>query len=315
MKKSILNELKASLHKMPVEICTKEAKAGGYFVKTERKEMIIAKIANLTSLPKKDKLAQEVLTEEFLEKDDPKHFCKAELFYSEGIELIDLNGNPIPKDTPDVVVMVGSIKEQRIIKAIHSQNLSSIAKGDEQETITNVVVKEFTSVKECARYMGVNNLLDRTMKASEKVTLASKQNEVIEEITKISENEDVSTNTVLKTCSGGYTITTGQWNDMVRGKQIELPGIDLETGKKIISRMKELCNKEKGRMNKFCNIFYRTSNTKFEETLSLDERQQTTLNILGKLSPTDLTDEPETNDIKTLVEMAWEEITNHARQE
>ena len=211
--------------------------------------------------------------------------------------------------------MVGSIKEQRIIKAIHSQNLSSIAKGDEQETITNVVVKEFTSVKECARYMGVNNLLDRTMKASEKVTLASKQNEVIEEITKISENEEVSTNTVIKTCSGGYTITTGQWNDMVRGKQIEVPGIDLETGKKIISRMKEICNKKKGRMNKFCNIFYRTSNTKFEETLSLDERQQTTLNILGKLSPTDLTDEPETNDIKTLVEMAWEEITNHARQE
>ncbi len=315
MKKSILNELKASLHKMPVEICTKEAKAGGYFVKTERKEMIIAKIANLTSLPKKDKLAQEVLTEEFLEKDDPKHFCKAELFYSEGIELIDLNGNPIPKDTPDVLVMVGSIKEQRIIKAIHSQNLSSIAKGDEQETITNVVIKEFTSVKECARYMGVNNLLDRTMKASEKITLASKQNEVIEEIAKISENEEVSTNTVIKTCSGGYTITTGQWNDLVRGKQIELPEIDLETGKKIISRMKELCNKEKGRMNKFCNIFYRTSNTKFEETLSLDERQQTTLNILGKLSPTDLTDEPETNDIKTLVEMAWEEITNPARQE
>ena len=315
MKKSILNELKASLHKMPVEICTKEAKAGGYFVKTERKEMIIAKIANLTSLPKKDKLAQEVLTEEFLEKDDPKHFCKAKLFYSEGIELIDLNGNPIPKDTPDVLVMVGSIKEQRIIKAIHAQNLTSIAKGDEQEIITNVVIKEFTSVKECARYMGVNNLLDRTMKASEKVTLASKQNEVIEEITKISENEEVSTNTVIKTCSGGYTITTGQWNDLVRGKQIELPEIDLETGKKIISRMKELCNKEKGRMNKFCNIFYRTSNTKFEETLSLDERQQTTLNILGKLSPTDLTDEPETNDIKTLVEMAWEEITNPARQE
>ncbi|RHL83746.1 MULTISPECIES: hypothetical protein [Odoribacteraceae] len=315
MKKSILNELKASLHKMPVEICTKEATAGGYFVKTERKEMIIAKIANLTSLPKKDKLAQEVLTEEFLEKDDPKHFCKAKLFYSEGIELIDLNGNPIPKDTPDVLVMVGSIKEQRIIKAIHAQNLTSIAKGDEQEIITNVVIKEFTSVKECARYMGVNNLLDRTMKASEKVTLASKQNEVIEEITKISENEEVSTNTVIKTCSGGYTITTGQWNDLVRGKQIELPEIDLETGKKIISRMKELCNKEKGRMNKFCNIFYRTSNTKFEETLSLDERQQTTLNILGKLSPTDLTDEPETNDIKTLVEMAWEEITNPARQE
>ena len=315
MKKSILNELKASLHKMPVEICTKEAKAGGYFVKTERKEMIIAKIANLTSLPEKDKLAREVLNDELLEKNDPKHFCKAELFYSEGIKLIDLNGNPIPKDTPDVLVMIGSIKEQRIIKAIHAQNLSSIAKGDEQETITNVVVKEFTSVKECARYMGVNNLLDRTMKASEKVALASKQNEVIEEIAKTSENEEVSINTVIKTCSGGYTITTGQWNDLVRRKQIELPEIDLETGKKIISRMKELCNKEKRRMNKFCNIFYRTSNTKFEETLSLDERQRTTLNILGKLSPTDLTDESETGDIKTLVETAWEEITNPARQE
>lgn len=315
MKKNILKELKASLHKMPVEICTKEAKAGGYFVKTERKEMIIAKIANLTSLPEKDKLAREVLNDELLEKNDPKHFCKAELFYSEGIKLIDLNGNPIPKDTPDVLVMIGSIKEQRITKAIHAQNLSSIAKGDEQETITNVVVKEFTSVKECARYMGVNNLLDRTMKPSEKVALASKQNEVIEEIAKTSENEEVSINTVIKTCSGGYTITTGQWNDLVRRKQIELPEIDLETGKKIISRMKELCNKEKRRMNKFCNTFYRTSNTKFEETLSLDERQRTTLNILGKLSPTDLTDESETGDIKTLVETAWEEITNPARQE
>ena len=101
----------------------------------------------------------------------------------------------------------------------------------------------------------------------------------------------------------------------MRGKQIELPEIDLETGKKIISRLKELCNKEKKRVNKFCNTFYRTSNTKFEETLSLDERQQTTLNILGKLSPTDLTDESETGDIKTLVETAWEEITNPARQE
>ena len=61
MKKSILNELKASLHKMPVEICTKEATADGYFVKTERKEMIIAKIANLTSLPEKDKLVENSL--------------------------------------------------------------------------------------------------------------------------------------------------------------------------------------------------------------------------------------------------------------
>jgi len=281
----------------------------------QKKMVMIPAAPSLVNLTAKDKLAMDVVNDGLLEKDDPKHFCKAKLFYSEGIELIDLNGNPIPKDTPDVLVMIGSIKEQRIIKAIHAQNLSSIAKGDEQETITNVVIKEFTSVKECARYMGVNNLLDRTMKASEKVTLASKQNEVIEEIAKTSENEEVSINTVIKTCSGGYTITTGQWNDLVRGKQIELPEIDLETGKEIISRLKELCNKEKRRMNKFCNIFYRTSNTKFEETLSLDERQQTTLNILGKLSPTDLTDEPETNDIKTLVEMAWEEITNHARQE
>ena len=315
MKKSILNELKASLHKMPVEICTKEATADGYFVKTERKEMIIAKIANLTSLPKKDKLAQEVLTEEFLEKDDPKHFCKAKLFYSEGIELIDLNGNPIPKDTPDVLVMVGSIKEQRIIKAIHAQNLTSIAKGDEQEIITNVVIKEFTSVKECARYMGVNNLLDRTMKASEKITLASKQNEVIEEIARVGEAEGVNINIVIKTCSGGNMITTTQWNDMVRGKQIELPEIDLETGKKIISRLKELCNKEKQGINRFCRIYFPIVNTKNEEMFSLDERLQTTLNILGKLSPTDLTNESETGDIKTLVETAWEEITNPARQE
>ena len=314
------NDLKAELQKTllptPIEEWVyKKEENGNYSVEVISKMVMIAAAPSLVNLTAKDKLAMDVVNDGLLEKDDPKHFCKAKLFYSEGIELIDLNGNPIPKDTPDVLVMIGSLKEQRIIKAIHAQNLSSIAKGDEQETITNVVIKEFTSVKECARYMGVNNLLDRTMKASEKVTLASKQNEVIEEIAKTSENEEVSINTVIKTCSGGYTITTGQWNDLVRGKQIELPEIDLETGKEIISRLKELCNKEKKRMNKFCNIFYQISNIKFEETLSLDERLQTTLNILGKLSSTDLTDESETGDIKTLVETAWEEITNPARQE
>lgn len=313
MKKSILKELKASFHKMPVEICTKEVKEDGYFMRTERKEIIIAKVANLTSLPKKDKLAREILNDGLLEKDDQKHFCKAELFYSEGIELIDLNGNPIPKDTPDVLVMIGSIKEQRIIKAFHSKNLISITKGDEQEIITNVVIKELTSVKECAQYMGVNNILDRTMQASDKVALASKQNKVIEEITRTSETEEVSTNTVIKTCSGGYTITTGQWNDLVRGKQIKLPEIDFETGKEIISQLKELCNKEKKRVNKFCNIHFSIAKEKIEKTSSLYERQQTTSSVLGKLSPTDLTDKME--DIKTLVEMAWEEITNPARQE
>lgn len=298
-----------------IEICTREKVENGYFIKTEIKPVIIAVIPDLTKLPKKDKLAREVLNDELLEKDDPKHFCKAELFYSEGIELIDLNGNPIPKDTPDVLVMVGSIKEQRIIKAIHAQNLSSIAKGDEQKIITNVVIKEFSTVEECTKYMGVNNILDRTMKASEKVALASRHNDKIEEIARVGEAEGVNINIVIKTCSGGNMITTTQWNDMVRGKQIELPEIDLETGKKIISRLKELCNKEKQGINRFCRIYFPIVNTKNEEMFSLDERQRTTLNILGKLSPTDLTDESETGDIKTLVETAWEEITNPARQE
>lgn len=298
-----------------IEICTREKVENGYFIKTEIKPVIIAVIPDLTKLPKKDKLAREVLNDELLEKDDPKHFCKAELFYSEGIELIDLNGNPIPKDTPDVLVMVGSIKEQRIIKAIHAQNLSSIAKGDEQKIITNVVIKEFSTVEECTKYMGVNNILDRTMKASEKVALASRHNDKIEEIARVGEAEGVNINIVIKTCSGGNMITTTQWNDMVRGKQIELPEIDLETGKKIISRLKELCNKEKQGINRFCRIYFPIVNTKNEEMFSLDERQQTTLNILGKLSPTDLTNESETGDIKTLVETAWEEITNPARQE
>ncbi|HJF71758.1 MAG TPA: hypothetical protein K8V05_13475 [Butyricimonas virosa] len=310
MKKTNSNMLQCQ-----IEICTREKVENGYFIKTEIKPVIIAVIPDLTKLPKKDKLAREVLNDELLEKDDPKHFCKAELFYSEGIELIDLNGNPIPKDTPDVLVMVGSIKEQRIIKAIHAQNLSSIAKGDEQKIITNVVIKEFSTVEECTKYMGVNNILDRTMKASEKVALASRHNDKIEEIARVGEAEGVNINIVIKTCSGGNMITTTQWNDMVRGKQIELPEIDLETGKKIISRLKELCNKEKQGINRFCRIYFPIVNTKNEEMFSLDERLQTTLNILGKLSPTDLTNESETGDIKTLVETAWEEITNPARQE
>lgn len=174
MKKINFNKLQSQ-----VEIWTKEKVDNGYFIKTEIQPVIIAVIPDLMKLQKRDKLAQEVLNEELLEKDDPKHFCKAELFYSEGIELIDLNGNPIPQDTPNVLVMIGSTKEQRIIRAIYKQNVKMLDMGEEQLTLTNVVVKEFSSVKECAKYIGVNNLLDRTMKANETVKLASIQNEQI----------------------------------------------------------------------------------------------------------------------------------------
>ena len=307
MKKINFNKLQSQ-----VEIWTKEKVENGYFIKTEIQPVIIAVIPDLMKLQKRDKLAQEVLNEELLEKDDPKHFCKAELFYSEGIELIDLNGNPIPQDTPNVLVMIGSIKEQRIIRAIYKQNVKMLDTGEEQLTLTNVVVKGFSSVKECAKYIGVNNLLDRTMKASEKVALASKQNEVVEEITRTSQNEGVSTNTVIKTCSGGNIITTSQWNDMVRGKQIESLEIDFETGKKIISRLKELCNKEGKEINKFCSTYSSIIKTKLEKIPSLNERQRTTLSILGKLSPTDFTSELRVDDITALVEMAWDETINPA---
>ena len=250
-------------------------------------------------LQKRDKLAQEVLNEELLEKDDPKHFCKAELFYPEGIELIDLNGNPIPQDTPNVLVMIGSTKEQRIIRAIYKQNVKMLDTGEEQLTLTNVVVKEFSSVKECAKYIGVNNLLDRTMKANETVKLASIQNEQIKKIFQASEMEGVNINIVIKASSSGKAITPSLWRNMAMGKEI-------------ISEFQRLFPKKKREMNRFVRINFSTSQTKLKEVTSLGESQQMMLQVLNKCTPNEFVN-LNNGDTQAFLEAAWDEIilSNH----
>jgi hypothetical protein len=309
---SKLEKQKVCYNKMQIETYTKEEMDGGYFTRIEKKEMIIAGVANLTKLPKKDKLAQEVLNEELLEKDDPKHFCRAELFYPEGIELIDLNGNPIPQDTPNVLVMIGSTKEQRIIRAIYKQNVKMLDTGEEQLTLTNVVVKEFSSVKECAKYIGVNNLLDRTMKANETVKLASIQNEQIKKIFQASEMEGVNINIVIKASSSGKAITPSLWRNMAMGKEIELLEINLEKGKEIISEFQRLFPKKKREMNRFVRINFSTSQTKLKEVTSLGESQQMMLQVLNKCTPNEFVN-LNNGDTQAFLEAAWDEIilSNH----
>lgn len=302
MKQTNFNTLQSQ-----VEIWTKEKVDNGYFIKTEIQPMIIAVIPDLTKLPKRDKITQEVLNEKLLEKDDPKHFCRAELFYSEGIELIDLNGNPIPQNTPNVLVMIGSIKEQRIIRAIYKQNVKMMETEGEQLTLTNVVVKEFSSVKECAKYIGVNNLLDRTMKANETVKLASIQNEQIKEIFQASEMEGVNINIVIKASSSGKAITPSLWRNMAMGKEIELLEINLEKGKEIISEFQRLFPKKKREMNRFVRINFSTSQTKLKEVTSLGESQQMMLQVLNKCTPNEFVN-LNNGDTQAFLEAAWDEI-------
>ena len=65
----------------------------------------------------------------------------AQTFYEAGIELKDLNGNVIPKNTPNVYVPVDTANGYWQWKTYHDANIDRMVKGESVLVVENVRIK------------------------------------------------------------------------------------------------------------------------------------------------------------------------------
>ena len=87
------------------------------------------------------------------------HFTTPQLFWDADITLFDRNGNPIPKDTPNVLPVCDMADTYWRIFL--------------DEVLTNVQVHEFDSVEEYAQTIGNSMLLSRSLNNVEKIGYAA----------------------------------------------------------------------------------------------------------------------------------------------
>ena len=154
---------------MPVEIWTYEEDEKRCFLKKEIKEVMIAQNPSFCSQTKIWQQAKEIFNDPNFEKDSPKYMTHAQIFFDANIELADPNGNLIEKGTQNTLIPVCSVKEQVMIQAIYNLNIEAMVEGRELIPVTNVQVKSFDSLQDCAQYEGTNLSLDRGLKGKEKM--------------------------------------------------------------------------------------------------------------------------------------------------
>lgn len=87
------------------------------------------------------------------------HFTKPELFWREGYDLYDENGNIIEKGTPNVLV--------------HVQTSEDYWRVGLEKRLEKVEMVEFSTVQEYAQTVGCTNLYSRGMTDTEKVGIAA----------------------------------------------------------------------------------------------------------------------------------------------
>ena len=74
----------------------------------------------------------------------PLYITEATLFYNADIELKDLNGNIIPKDTPNVYVSVDTANGYWQWASYHEHNLNAIVKD---ETTLDIIFEFWVAPK------------------------------------------------------------------------------------------------------------------------------------------------------------------------
>lgn len=124
----------------------------------KEKTIVVANTKYAMELPKDKK--------ELCKKLDPSkllsviyHFTKPELFWREGYDLYDENGNIIKEGTPDVLV--------------HVQTSEDYWRVGLEDRLERVEIVEFSTIQEYAQTVGATNLYSRGMTDTEKVGVAA----------------------------------------------------------------------------------------------------------------------------------------------
>lgn len=209
----------------------------------EQKEIIIATSVYSMAVSKVNiECGKDLITNKNFDKVS-LYITEATLFYNADIELKDLNGNIIPKDTPNVYVPVDNANGYWQWASYHEHNLNAIVKDDTKLTIENVRIKEFKSLKEFGEYRGVNNVLSRGFNGLEKAgnaALATQQEffkKVFQKALELKANISVTT----KYYNSGKTLSLKVWNSAMQGVcEAKLVEYDLNVGDEIIKTLGDM---------------------------------------------------------------------------
>ncbi|EKU88932.1 hypothetical protein [Bacteroides oleiciplenus] len=189
-------------------------------------------------------LGKDLIKDSRLEK-MPLFVTDAKLFYDAEITLKDLNGNIVPKNTPNVFVSVDTANGYWKWKTYHEANINSIVKNESALIIENVRIKTFSSLQEFAQYRGVNNVLSRGFNGLEKAGNAAlaTQNEFYKKIFEVAKELKANISVVTKYYNLGKTLNLKVWNDAMLGIVSGDFSYDLTIGDELIETLQKVTSK------------------------------------------------------------------------
>ena len=152
-------------------------------------------------------------------EDAPLFLVEAKLFDDAEEELRDLNGNIIPKGTPNVYVPVDTSYGYWRWKSCHEYNINATVKETSILTIKNVRLKKFSSLQEFAQYRGVNNVLSRSFNGLEKAGNAAlaTQQEFYKKVFKKTKELKANVSFITKYYNMGKLLSLQTWNEAMLG--------------------------------------------------------------------------------------------------
>ena len=225
---------------------TKNTKKQVVFTKEEREIIIATSVYNMAVSKVNIECGKDLITNEHFNKVS-LYITEATLIYNADIELKDLNGNIVPKGTPNVYVPIDKANGYWQWASYHEHNLNAIVKDDTKLIIENVRIKEFTSLQEFGKYRGVNNVLSRGFNGLEKAGNAAlaTQNEFYQKIFKVATDLRANVSVVTKYYNHGKLLGGKVWNSAMLGVIVDNLQYDLSVGDNIIKTLQDKHFKDK----------------------------------------------------------------------
>ncbi|WP_347035231.1 hypothetical protein [Bacteroides ovatus] len=226
---------------IPVEFWKVEESTEEKEVISKKKEDIIIAVSdyNMAVTKVNIELGKGVIGDDKFEK-TALFVTAAQTFYEADIELKDLNGNVIPKNTPNVYVPVDTANGYWQWKTYHEANIDRVVKDESALIVENVRIKEFASLQEFAKYRGVNNVLSRGFNGMEKAGNAAlaTQHEFYQKIFQKAKELKANISVITKYYNQGKTLSLKVWNDAMVGEVETKFEYDLSVGDRIIDTLK-----------------------------------------------------------------------------
>lgn len=219
-----------------------EANAESILINKKRANIIIATSTySMTVTKMAVELGKDLIKDSKFEK-TTLFVTDAKLFYEAEIELKDLNGNIIPKGTPNVYVSVDTANGFWRWKTYHETNINAIVEDEALAIIEDVRIKEFSTLQDFAQYRGVNNVLSRGFNGLEKAGNAAlaTQSEFYKKIFEKAKELKANISVVTKYYNLGKTLNLKVWNDAMLGNVDPKFKYDLSVGDDIITTLQSV---------------------------------------------------------------------------